>query len=114
MTASAVRVGVGTRFAYDGEVVEIVELIATPAGNEVLLKSTRDQRVRRVALKELLYSSEARAMPEHNTADDDSELAGVVLAELTEEARAELLARAEHVREVGYCTTLRSGIRHSG
>ena len=49
MTTSAVRVGVGTHFAYDGEVVKVVELIATPAGNEVLLKGTRDQRVRRVA-----------------------------------------------------------------
>ena len=35
MTTSAVRVGVGTHFAYDGEVVEVVELIATLAGNEV-------------------------------------------------------------------------------
>jgi hypothetical protein len=50
MTTSAVRVGVGTHFAYDGEVVEVVELIATLAGNEVLLKGTRDQRVGRVAL----------------------------------------------------------------
>ena len=35
MTTSAVRVGVGTHFAYDGEVVEVVELIATLAGNVV-------------------------------------------------------------------------------
>lgn len=84
MTTSAVRVGVGTHFAYDGEVVKVVELIATPAGNEVLLKGTRDQRVRRVALKELLYSSEARVLPEDPGADDDSEPASVVLAELTE------------------------------
>ena len=30
---------VGTRFVYEGETVEIVELIATPVGNVVLVKS---------------------------------------------------------------------------
>ena len=56
MTAAAVRVGVGTRFVYEGETIEIVELITSPAGNVVLLISARDQRVRRIALKELLFS----------------------------------------------------------
>ena len=36
MSGAGVRVGVGTRFAYDGEVVEVVEMLATTAGNEVL------------------------------------------------------------------------------
>jgi hypothetical protein len=33
MSGAAVRVGVGSRFCYDGEVVEVVEMLATAAGN---------------------------------------------------------------------------------
>jgi hypothetical protein len=107
MTAAAVRVGVGTRFVYEGETVEIVELIATPVGNVVLLKSARDQRVRRIALKELLFSGDARVIPDCPASEDAAEPAGVVLGGLTEAELAELRARAEHVREV--LTGYRSG-----
>ena len=107
MTTSALRVGIGTRFIFDGETVEVVELVAKSAGNEVLLKSTRGQRIRRIALKELLYSNEARLIPEHHADDKETELVGVILAELTESERAQLMARAEHVREV--LTGYRSG-----
>ena len=37
VTAYGVRIGVGTRCSYDGEVVEIIEVLTTPAGNEVVL-----------------------------------------------------------------------------
>jgi hypothetical protein len=33
MSGAAVRVGVGSRFCHDGEVVEVVEMLATAAGN---------------------------------------------------------------------------------
>lgn len=36
MSTAAVRVGVGTRFSYDGEVVEVVELLATMAGSATI------------------------------------------------------------------------------
>ena len=52
MTGYGVRIGVGTRFSYDGEVVEITEVLTTPAGNEVLLKGVHDKRIRRMALRE--------------------------------------------------------------
>jgi transposase InsO family protein len=102
VTAYGVRIGVGTRFSYDGEVVEIVDVLTTPAGNEVVLKGVRDQSIRRMALRELLNSGNAQVVPDGPGpgADDDVEIAGVVLAQLSEVERAEVAARAEHVREV--------------
>lgn len=102
MTAYGVRIGVGTYFSYDGEVVEIIEFLTTPAGNEVVLKTVRDQSIRRVALRELLNSSNAQVIPDGPGlgAEDDVETAGVVLAQLSDLVRAEVGTRAEHVREV--------------
>lgn len=111
MTAYGVRIGVGTRFSYDGEVVEIIEVLTTPAGNEVVLKAVRDQRVRRMALRELLNSAHAQVIPDGPgpDADDNVEIAGVVLAQLSDVDRMEVAARAEHVREV--LTGYKSGHR---
>ena len=36
MTSGGARVGVGTRFTYDGETVEVVEMKPSAAGNEVV------------------------------------------------------------------------------
>jgi hypothetical protein len=46
MTSAGVRVGVGTRFIYDGETVEVIEMSPTAAGNEMVLKSVRGQSYR--------------------------------------------------------------------
>jgi transposase len=102
VTAHGVRIGVGTRFSYDGEVAEIIEVLTTQAGNEVVLKAVRDQSIRRMALRELLNSSTARVIADGPGpgADDDVEIAGVVLAQLSDLERAEVTTRAEHVREV--------------
>jgi len=50
MSNASVRVGVGTRFCYDGEIVKVVELISTTAGCEVVLKSATGQRIVRVSV----------------------------------------------------------------
>ncbi|WP_051182771.1 hypothetical protein [Nocardia vinacea] len=56
---AATRFGVGTRMVYDGELVEIVEMIATSAGNEVVLRAESTGRsVRRVSVRELLTTEE--------------------------------------------------------
>ena len=39
MSGAAARFGVGTRLVYDGEVVEVIEMMATAAGNEVVLRT---------------------------------------------------------------------------
>lgn len=108
MSGAAARVGVGARFRLDGETVEVVEMTATAAGNEVVLKDGRGQ-VCRLTLKELLFSERARLIPDQvgPSADDVDEIASVVLGQLREGERQRVLERAEHVREV--LTGFRSG-----
>lgn len=110
MNAGAVRLGVGTRMLYDGELVEVVETAATTAGNEVVLKD-RLNRLMRVSVKELLFSDRVQFVPEGPgpSSADDMDLASVVLSQLDVEERRQLLERAEHVREVLY--GYRSGSR---
>lgn len=86
MSGAAVRVGVGSRFCYDGEVVEVVEMLATSAGNEVVLKNATGHRIVRVSVRELLTSDRSRVIPDGPgpSADDPGETASVLLAELTD------------------------------
>lgn len=109
MSGAAVRVGVGTRFHYDGEVVEVVEMLCAAAGNEVVLKNARGRRIMRVSVRELLTSERARVIPDGPgpSANDQAETASVLLAELTDPERQHVLKRAAHVREV--LTGYRSG-----
>jgi transposase InsO family protein len=103
-----VRVGVGTRFRYDGETVEVIEMAITSTGSEVVLKDRRG-RVMRLAVKELLLSDQAQVIPDNPgpSSGDDEDLASVVLAQLSQGQREALLERAAHVREV--LTGYRSG-----
>ena len=65
MKSGAVRVGVGTRFFSDGEIVEITEIHPSAAGIEAVLKSTRTQHVLRMAVRELLAGDHrARVLPD--------------------------------------------------
>lgn len=109
MSSTAVRMGVGTRFCYDGEVLEVVEMLATTAGNEAVLRNATGQRIVRVSVRELLASQRARIIPTGPgpSGDDSQELASVLLAELTESQRQQVMERAAHVREV--LTGYRSG-----
>ncbi|MEU6182954.1 helix-turn-helix domain-containing protein [Streptomyces coeruleorubidus] len=108
MSRAAVRVGVGSRFSYDGEVVEVVEFAGTQAGGEVVLKDGRG-RLLRLAVKELLVSDRARVIPDGPgpASDDPQETAAVALARLDAGERERVLERAAHVREV--LTGFRSG-----
>ncbi len=105
MTAGTVRLQVGTRLLYDGEAVEVIETVATVAGNEVVLKD-RLGRLLRVAVKELLFSDRAQVVSDGPgpSSSDDRELNGAVLALFAgkdhTKAMAKLLERAGHVREV--------------
>lgn len=64
MSFAGVRVGPGTRFVYDGELIEIVELHAMPGGSEVLAREVRTEKVRRIVLAELMFSERARFLSE--------------------------------------------------
>ncbi|WP_016885133.1 MULTISPECIES: helix-turn-helix domain-containing protein [unclassified Rhodococcus (in: high G+C Gram-positive bacteria)] len=109
MSGAAARVGVGTRFIYDGEIVEVIEMMATAASNEVVLRTKTNGQIRRIAVRELLTSENVRVIPEEGgpSSDDPGELSSVVTAMLTEPDRIQLLERAAHVREV--LTGYRSG-----
>lgn len=77
MSRAAARVGVGTRFRYDGETAEVVEMAANTAGSEVVLKDGQG-RLLRLPLKELPFSERAvirvkvRERMERMTADAGS------------------------------------------
>ncbi|MCM8555987.1 Mu transposase C-terminal domain-containing protein [Streptomyces sp. STCH 565 A] len=108
MSRAGARVGVGARFRYDGETVEIVEMAATPSGNEVVLKDAHGHLLR-LSLRELLFSDRAVIIPDGPgpASDAEDEIASIVLGQLDETARWETLERAAHVREI--LTGFRSG-----
>jgi hypothetical protein len=105
-----VRVGVGTRFLYQGAVMEVVELRTSPKGLEAVLRGIGHQGVATtVSIGELLSSDNTRIIADdlRSAADDSEEAASVILAELRPDERDAALARAAHVREV--LTGYRSG-----
>jgi len=106
---AAVPVGVGTTFAYDGETVTIVEMAASGHGNAVVVEDRGGKRRYQLLLSELLSSGRASIITssEGPRADDDIELAGVLLSNLSERQLAEVTDKADNVREV--ITGYRSG-----
>jgi transposase InsO family protein len=97
-----IRVGVGTKFLYDGETVTILEMFPAGRGNEVLVEDRGGKRRYWLALRELLASGRAMVLtPEAGPRSNDPvELASVVLTNLDAAARAAVAERAAHVREV--------------
>ncbi|MFJ8150570.1 TnsA-like heteromeric transposase endonuclease subunit [Streptomyces sp. NPDC096048] len=108
VTRAAVRVGVGTRLKYDGEVVVVEEMFGSVAGNEVLVRDGPGRRFR-LSLREVLASGRAQviATGPGPKSDDDRETASVLLGQLSHEERAEVRERAAHINEV--LTGFRSG-----
>jgi hypothetical protein len=92
---AAVRFGVGTTFVYDGETVTIVEMTATGYGNDVRVTDRGGQRCYWLSARELLASGRAHMLSsdEGPHSDDDVEIAGTVLANLTEPQRSEVAVR---------------------
>ncbi|MGW1929273.1 Mu transposase C-terminal domain-containing protein [Streptomyces sp. NPDC001919] len=108
MSRAGTRVGVGTRFRYDGEIVEVVELAAMASGNEAVVKDARG-RLLRLSLRELMFSDRAVIIPDCTgpASDDEDEIAAVALGQLDEASRQKVVDLAGHVREV--LTGFRSG-----
>lgn len=111
MTFAGVRVGPGTRFIYDGEVIEVVELHAVQGAPEVLAREVRTEVVRRIALSELMFSERARLLSEDAATTGSSGTGAATAVQLwsaaCESARIEARERASHVREA--LTGYRSG-----
>jgi hypothetical protein len=64
MKFAGVRVGARTRFLYDGDVMEVVEIHCTTGSSELLAREVRTGTVRRFALDEVMYSRRARLLSE--------------------------------------------------
>jgi transposase InsO family protein len=110
MKRAGVRVGVGTRFAYDGEIIEVVELHPVGGAAAAITRDLRTKTVRRFALSELMYSPRARLLGAALTVDVDTaggDTTAVRWSAAPESAREEARGRAAHVREV--LTGYRSG-----
>ena len=110
MSFAGVRVGTGTRFVYDGEVIEVVELHALQGMPEVLVREVRTEVVRRIILNELMFSPRARLLSDSPAVTRDSNdgvTAELAWSALPESARRQARERAAHVREV--LTGYRSG-----
>lgn len=108
MSRAGMRMGIGTRFVYDGEVVEVIEMQTVGASLEVLTKDARASVVRRFGLEEL-FSDRARILNDttEEVPGDRIDVAGAVLSCLSAEQRQAVSKKASHIREV--LTGYRSG-----
>lgn len=107
MTRAGVRIGVGTRVMFDGEVFVIAEWLPSGTGNEVVLKGPTS--FCRMSVVALLSDGRTRLIgtEEGPEPDDDIEPAATTLLALTPAELSEIRVRADHVREV--LTGYRSG-----
>jgi hypothetical protein len=71
MKRAGVRVGTGTRFVYDGEVIEIVELHCVGGVPDVVARHVRSETVCRLSLNELMFSPGRHQ--QHNRPDQDQQ-----------------------------------------
>jgi len=110
MSWAGVKVGLGTKFMYDGEIIEIVELHTVDGNVEVLTKDLRAETLRRFALSELMFSERSRLLGEDLSAEAiemTGDFAAVKWSAASASVRSEACARAAHIREA--LTGYRSG-----
>ncbi len=101
MSNPLVRVGLGTRVMYDGEIAEVVELSPTATGTHVVLKVAGRQLVQ-ITLRALLDTAGVRILGDsvNSTGGEPPDPATIVLASLEEPERSMIRDRARHVREI--------------
>ncbi|MHA3024352.1 helix-turn-helix domain-containing protein [Mycobacterium sp. BMJ-28] len=115
MKQAGVRVGVGTRFVYDGELSEVVEMHLVAGVSEVVAKQLRTNSVRRFTLTELMFSDRSCVFTDGLDVDICASAdipTAVRWSAVSESARREAQGRAAHVREV--LTGYRSGAAATG
>lgn len=108
MSSGHVKVGVGTRFIYDGQILTVEKMTPTVYGVEVVAVGGGYTHL--LSLKLLLDETRSRVIPsldDTNWIDEEAETAALLLAQLTEAERHAVRERATHVREV--LTGFRSG-----
>ena len=108
MSSGHVKVGVGTRFIYDGQILTVEKMTPTAYGVEVVAVGGGYTHL--LSLKMLLDETRSRVIPsleDTNWIDEEAETAALLLAQLSEAERHAVRERATHVREV--LTGFRSG-----
>jgi hypothetical protein len=107
MTWAGIRIGIGTRVTYDGEVHVVNGVLPTVQGTDVVLRGPTS--VCRVSLVELVSGRRARLLTDiaGPEPDDGIDPAAVVLGSLSARGLKEVRERAAHLREV--LTGFRSG-----
>jgi transposase InsO family protein len=107
MTWAGIRIGVGTRVMYDGEVHVVTEWLPTAQGTDIVLRGPIS--VCRVSLVELVSGRRARLLTDSDGPEPDDAIdpAAVVLGSLSAHKLDEVSERAAHLREV--LTGFRSG-----
>ena len=91
MKPAAVRIGVGTRFVYDGEVLEVIAMRPVAVTPEVLARELRTDNVRRLALKEIGPTDRCHLLtddPDVETSHCTDHPAAVKWAAVSEQASA--------------------------
>ncbi|ORV86760.1 MULTISPECIES: Mu transposase C-terminal domain-containing protein [Mycobacteriaceae] len=108
MKSAATDVRIGTRFLYDGEIVEVVEVHCARGDVVLATKDLRSGTLRRIALSELL-SDHVRLLDDDLNTElvDDTVPASVIWQAASDTERQLARNRASHVREV--LTGYRSG-----
>lgn len=110
MKHASARVGVGTRFLYEGEVMEVVQVQASDGASEVVARLVRTDTICRIALDELMFSKQSRILDEDFAAEPEGgegDTAAVSWSQVDEPERTKARCRAAHVREA--LTGYRSG-----
>ncbi|MGO9154455.1 transposase [Mycobacterium sp.] len=110
MKPAAVRVGVGTRFVYDGEVLEVIEMHPVAGMPEVLARELGRDTVHRFALDEVRPSGRCHLLTDGldiEITESTEYPPSVKWAAVSEQDRRDARDRAPHVREV--LTGYRSG-----
>lgn len=107
MRWAGVRLGIGTRVVFDGEICEITEWLPGTAGTEVVL--TGATSVCRMSLVALLTGDRVKLLADNPgpSPDDQDAAAAITLLGLSEDEMQQVRHRAEHVREL--LTGYRSG-----
>ena len=99
MSNNGVRIGIGARVVFDGQLWEISELLPAAKGTEVVLRAYgRHSEVVRISLREVLEGQRARLCGEGPGPDSDDPVdpADVVISAMTNDEREAVRQRAAH------------------
>ncbi|TRW80997.1 DDE-type integrase/transposase/recombinase [Mycolicibacterium sp. 018/SC-01/001] len=109
MRPATTDVRIGTRFFYDGEMVEVVEMHCAYGDVALATKDVRSGALRQIALSEVMSSDNVRLLDDGREPEipDDAVPAAVIWGAVSESERHRARERASHVREV--LTGYRSG-----